>query len=222
MEASGVPNVVGCRIPVPSGLNLSEWDRLLPKYHDQMLSYGWPIGYEGSLVTNSKFQIKNHRGALDYPNDIEKNLIREIHARVTMGPFDQSPFGEPIKVSPLNTCEKKQSTDRRVILDLSFPPEDSVNDHISNDFYMGEEIKLKFPTVDTLCDIVINKGRGCHLFKRDLKKAYKQIPICPGDYRKVGYMWKGQYYVDKVLSMGLRSAAHICQKKHTGSYLHFQ
>jgi len=77
---------------------------------------------------------------------------------------------------------------------------------------MGEYFKLEYPKVDDLVDLILLKGKGCALFKCDLKRAYRQIPVCPGDYNLLGYMWRCFMYVDRVLPMGLRSAALICQR----------
>lgn len=45
-------------------------------------------------------------------------------------------------VSPLNTVPKKDTTDRRVILDLSWPPGTSVNDGILPNVVDGSEFPL--------------------------------------------------------------------------------
>jgi hypothetical protein len=61
-------------------------------------------------------------------------------------------------------------------------------------------------------ELIRVKGQGCHCFKRDLKRAYRQIPCCPGDWHLVGFSGKNHIFFDRVLSMGLRSAAYICQR----------
>ena len=60
--------------------------------------------------------------------------------------------------------------------------------------------------------LIRSKGKGSHLFKRDLKRAYRQIFVDPGDIHLLGYKWKGHLYFDRVLTMGLRSEAYICKK----------
>ena len=55
-------------------------------------------------------------------------------------------------------------------------------------------------------------GWGCLLFKIDLKRAYRQIFIDPGDMSCLGYCVDNELYFDTTLAMGLRSAAAICQK----------
>ena len=63
-----------------------------------------------------------------------------------------------------------------------------------------------------MCELIKAKGNGCLLFKKDLKRAYRQINICPGDYNLVSFIYKTHIFCDTVLSMGLRSAAYICQR----------
>ncbi len=60
-------------------------------------------------------------------------------------------------------------------------------------------------------DLIRLKGQGCSLFKRDLKRAYRQLPVCPGDYNLLGYEGQHLMCVDRVLHMALHSAAWICQ-----------
>jgi hypothetical protein len=58
--------------------------------------------------------------------------------------------------------------------------------HIDKDYYLGNPIKVSYPLVDSLVELIRVKGQGCHCFKRDLKRAYRQIPCCPGDWHLSG------------------------------------
>ena len=71
---------------------------------------------------------------------------------------------------------------------------------------------LHLPSVDSLVDMVKDKGLGCLLYKQDLKQAYRQIPVDPGDIHVLGYMFQGHLYFDRVLPMGLRSSCQACQR----------
>ena len=53
-------------------------------------------------------------------------------------------------VSALNAVEKRDSEERRVIVDLSWPCGHSVNDGIPSDSYLGEPLVLRFPTIDDI------------------------------------------------------------------------
>ena len=217
VRISGKPNFSGCRIPVPSSLNLEYLEKELADYKDraiiQLLRYGCPINYEGP--GNLLRACHNHRGATDFPQHIERFLTRKVEAVSVMGPFKSSPSDNPTTVSPLNTVPKRDSADRRVIVDLSFPkckPLESVNGGISRDCYLGDPIQLRYPSVDNLVNMVRCKGPGCYLFKCDLSRAYRQLPVDPGDLHYLGYKWNWELYIDATLTMGLRSAAFLCQR----------
>ena len=51
-----------------------------------------------------------------------------------------------------------------------------INDYIIKDHYLGNQILLVYPGVDSLVEIIKFKGWGCLLFKRDLRKAFWQFP----------------------------------------------
>jgi hypothetical protein len=176
------------------------------------MRYGAPIGHDTGIMDYKELAARNHSGARSFPGDIDRYLVKEKRYKSVLGPFDGNPFVSDIMLSPLNSVPKADSQERRVIVDLSFPKGSSVNDGIKKSEYLGEPIKLEYPKVDDLVNIIKSKGRGCALFKRDLKRAYRQIPVCPGDYNLLAYCWKNEIYVDRVLPMALRSAAHICQR----------
>lgn len=138
------------------------------------------------------FDLRTHCGALLFSEQVTAYLTKDGFV-----------------VSPLNTVPKRDSAERRVIVDLSWPCGTSVNDGIPSDSFLGEPISLSYPTIDSIVDAVISLGPGCFLYKRDLKKAH--FPVDPKDYHLLGYTWDNQFYFDTVLTMGLRSAAMACQ-----------
>ena len=66
--------------------------------------------------------------------------------------------------------------------------------------------------MDNLVNLVRCKGPGCCLFKCDLSRAYRQLPVDQGDLHYLGYKWNGELYIDALLTMGLRSAAFLSQR----------
>ena len=71
---------------------------------------------------------------------------------------------------------------------------------------------MNYPIIDAIVSAIASLSWGCMLYKRDLRKAYRQFPIDPHDYHLLGYTWNSQFYFDTVLTMGLRSAAMACQR----------
>ena len=183
-------------------------------YHDfkvvDYMRFGSPVSYAGPGLRNRR--CRNHKGARDFPSDISSYLHTEVGMGSSLGPFQENPFSIPLSYSPLNSTAKRDSVERRVIVDLSFPEGASVNAGIDKDIYLGQPIRLRLPTVDDLVTLVKLKGRGCALAKRDLRQAYRQFPVDPGDWHLLAYSWRGKTYIDRVLPMGLRSSAFICQR----------
>ena len=155
IKNSGKHNFELCRIPIYSKLNIEFIRRNLLDYEDKQvcdfLEFGWPIGHIGKPFTSTV--RKNHGGATEFPEDINKYLNKESDYRSVLGPFKNSPF-EQIALSPLNSVPKRDSQERRVILDLSFPESISVNDGILKDNYLGENISVSYPSVDDLISLI--------------------------------------------------------------------
>ena len=86
-----------------------------------------------------------------------------------------------------------------------------MNDGICSDHYLGQFCKLRFHGIDRLVEFVNAKGRGCHVFKKDLRRTYRQIPIDPQDYPLLGLYIDGSLYFHTALPFGLCSATMICQ-----------
>ena len=74
---------------------------------------------------------------------------------------------------------------------------------------MGNKIDLTIPRIDDFVALIKAKGPGCMMFKLDLRRAYRQISICPSSYNLVGFTWKRHIFFDTVLSMGLSSCNNV-------------
>ena len=59
------------------------------------------------------------------------------------------------------------------------------------------------------------------MFKIDLSRYFRQIPLDPGDYSLISYVMGNKIYFDKVLPMGMRSAPYIAQRiTNAIAYIH--
>ena len=211
---NGYPNRWGARVPVSTKWNLELFEALLSDYKDkevvEWMRYGWP---SGSLPTLSSpvTTNRNHKGATEHPQALQKYIQKEQQHGAVMGPYRRIPFKANVGVSLLSTRPKKESGDRRIILDLSFPVGNSVNDGIWKDDYMGLPAKLTFPKVDDFAFHIFSLGKNCMMFKVDLSRYFRQLPLDPGDYSLIGYVINGEIYFDKVLPMGMRTAPYITE-----------
>ena len=225
VNKSGFPNFKCCRIPVSAkNLNIEVWRKNLSNYYDKMvcdlLEFGFPIDFDRSKVVSCN-ERRNHKGARSYPLFINKYLERECNAGRIAGPFAKNPLS--LVVSPMNTVPKDSVDERRVIVDLSWPVGASVNDGISKEVYLGEVIQLHYASVEQVCQMVMEVGAGAVIYKRDLRHAYRQIPVDPRDYCYLGYYWEDMFYFDTVLAMGQRNAAMACSRTTDAiMYMHQQ
>ena len=208
------PNAFGTKVLVPTSLLLANWRVLLSNYHDKtiidFLSYGWPINY--TALTRPVSSLHNHPSASQFASHVQDYIDTESSWNALAGPFDYPPFSDNFVCSPIQTVPKRGSSTRRVVMDLSFPHGSSVNDGIPQDTYLGKPFKLRLPGIDRLIDFILEKGRHCLVFKKDLQQAYQQFPIDPKDYNLLGFSYQGKFYFDTRCPFGLRTSAMICQR----------
>ena len=207
-------NFQGCKIPIPTNIRYDRLgdalgDTVTPKECKilKLLRFGMPLDCKSGYGI-SKPQ-KNHHSATGFKDAISLYLGKGIHSKAMLGPFEQSPIAG-LCYSPLMSVPK-EDTDRRVIVDFSFPPGSSINDGIPQFSYLDCGTDFNLPTIQSMVSRMNSLGRGCLLYKRDLRGAFRQFPIDPGDYRWTGLFWNGRIFIDTRLAMGLRSSAYCCQ-----------
>ena len=204
---------MGAKRLVRSRFNVDVWSHYLEHYQDRViidfLRYGWPINYQSDVLASS---FHNHPSAIKNSAYLPTYIAKELSFQSVVGPFRCNPFNTDCVISPLLCVPKRDSVELRVVHDLSFPEGSSVNDGISSDHYLDQFFKLRLPGIDRLVEFVNAKGRGCHVFKKDLQRTYRQIPIDPQDYPLLGLYIDGSLYFHTALPFGLCSATMSCQR----------
>jgi len=175
----------------------------------EFLKYGWPINYSASQSPHST--MCNHPSALAFPDHVRHYIQTKLSFGAIAGPFSTNPLHKPLVCSPLQTVPKRGSSKRRVVLDLSFPPTFSVNSGIPLYTYLDSPFKLQLPGIKRLCELILAKGRGCCVYKKDLQRAYCQFPIDPKDYYLLGFTFDNHIHFDTRCPFGLQTSAMICQ-----------
>lgn len=214
---TGQFNFCGARIPIETSWNTQLLGDLLEGYHDkevvEMLKFGWPIDRDPTCPL-PPITGKNHKGALDFAQQVDEHIAKEVKLNAIAGPFDEVPFADFV-CSLLNSRAKKNSNKRRLLMDLSWEPNGpSVNAGIDKDRYLGKEVRLKYPTVFTFIKRIKElsvHGKPILMYKRDWARAFSQLGLDPAAYRLIGFLWRGKYYFSKVVPMGLGSACLACQ-----------
>ena len=181
----------------------------------QYITYGWPINASNTEMNDSV--PNNQKGANDFSSHVDEYIKEELKYGSIIGPFTKNPFGKIARFSPIDTRPKRNSSSRRIIMNLSHPFESgSVNHSIDNETYVNnEDMTIKYPTVEDLCNIIRNKsksGKKVLIFIRDLRRAYRQLWACPGSVHLLGFSYDNFIFFDVALSMGSKSSAYCCQR----------
>lgn len=193
-----------CPLKASAFLNLMDDypDPNFPMLLADIINYGAKIGYNGPNRT--KTIRRNHPSAQYNAKVISEEIAKELSLgrlrRLSNLPdkYYCSPLGLVPKVS-----DGKQTGWRR-IFDLSSPKGGSVNDNIPAEFGT-----LQYETFKAAVDAIAAAGRGTKLMKRDLKSAFRMVPVCSEDQWLLIFEWKGAYYQELFLPFGLRTAPFI-------------
>lgn len=197
------------RLKHKSPLNAAEFESLLTDYPNPdfpelltgIIQFGARIGYSGDATPSRQ---QNHSSATNDPaviqSDIEKDL--ELHRLQELDHLPSGHFCSPLGLVP--KASNGVQTGWRRIFDLSSPTGASVNDGIAPHY--GE---LKYETFDMALHEIARLGQGTRMLKRDLKSAFRYIPVCSQDHHLLTFEWNGKWYVDLFLPFGLRTAPFI-------------
>ena len=197
------PNYWEARIPIVSGLNVTVREKYFHDYPDdrliQYIRFGFPLSIHNCSQLQNR-DVCNHHSALQYPNDIQTYLHKEIEMGAMLGPKDFVDHPE-YHCSPLMS-RPKDGDSRRVILDLSYPRGKSLNDQVSKDRFDGSLFALKLPSIDTVVQDIIGTQNDPVLFKVDVARAFRNLPVDPADSLKFGPKVNNQYFLDKSVAFG--------------------
>ena len=179
------------------------WDNQLL----QFLAYGFPL----SLHTRTKFVDNkiNHASAIRDSKFVDQYFQEEVAQKAILGPFRHSPFHN-FHSSPLMT-RVKDKTKRRIIVDLSWGDPHSINAFASTT-YEGFQYVLKYPTIDMILQRIRELGPTALLFKADIERAFRNLPIDPRDVRFLGLHWGGALHFDCSMPFGFVHGSSCCQR----------
>ena len=181
IRTSALPNFMGVRISVSSQLNINAFKSYLSKYWDKqivdLLQYGFPLDFARSRILEGTHV--NNSSALKFPEHVNSYIETEMKYGAILGPFEDHPFH--CHISSFLTREKPNSSNIRVILDLSFPVCKSANDRVAKDKYLTTYFELNYLSVDTVINSLKTLGAEALLYKIDISHAFRHIRMDPGD-----------------------------------------
>ena len=175
-----------------------------PSTRDYLLrgfTHGFDIGFRGDFQdTNSR--PRNLRSARNNADLVTEAVAKEVRRGHTSGPFPYPPFPHT-HCSPLGSAPKPDGS-VRLILDLSSPRGDSVNEGISK-----EEFACQYSKFDDAVSIVLHLGKGAFLAKADIKHAFRLCPVRPEQWPLLCFQWLGEFFTDTRLAFRARSSPFI-------------
>jgi hypothetical protein len=187
----------------PSPFHPKAWAARLQQYPSQLgntlssiLTYGACIGYEGP---KQHVLSKNLSSASLDPATIQNQLDADLaDGRITQVQPTTNFISSPLGLVP------KHDGGLRRIHHLSHPEGTSVNDHIP-----ARYAAISYTRLREVLEAVARSGRHSIIIKRDVKSAFRTIPIAPHQQWLMGFTWAGMFYTEKCLSFGLRTAPFL-------------
>lgn len=182
----------------------------LEGYEQDLANYlisGFTYGFQlGCLNTPSSTPSKNHGSTNKHP-EIVLNKIKKEQSYGRISEASTNPQYPNLVISPLGVVPKKAPGQFRLIHDLSYPENNSVNSQIP-----AVNSQVSYDSIDTVINLVKQFGSGALMAKCDIQDGFRNIPIHPDDYHLLGFMWDNLYYYDKCLPMGASSSCQIFEK----------
>ena len=205
-------NFMEAQIEIKSQLNPDAWDKYLQNYWDQQLPllirYGFPLDFNPASPLHHE-EI-NHASANLFVQDVAHYLQEETSFTAILGPFDSPPI-KNMHISPFMTRPKPSSDHRRVIIDLSYPKGQSVNQGVSSEQYLNTAFILSLPTIDNITQKIRKYGKGSLIYKIDISRAFRHVKIDPDSYFLLG-LKLDKYFLDTCLPFGYRHGSAIFQR----------
>jgi hypothetical protein len=189
--------------PSSSPFAILAWKMLLQKYPgdlaitlSKVLRYGALIGYRGpKTLIHSRNLVSVEQGA--------DTMVHKLRIDLSLGRVSPSTGNAPFISSPLGFVPKGDGGLRR-IHHLSFPRKASVNHYIDE-----ASSTLVYTSLYKVTNHVIAAGKHCIIMKRDIKDAFRNIPVAYQDRWLLGFCWKDVFYTENCLPFGLATAPFI-------------
>ena len=87
-------------------------------------------------------------------------------------------------------------------MDLSFPQGKALNDQVTKGVFDGTRLVLKLPSIDDIVRDIVTTGEDPVMFKVDVARAFRNLPVDPVDALKLAIKWEGRFYLDKSVAFG--------------------
>lgn len=187
---------------------LADYDSTEREFLYKGFSVGFHIPFRGRRISRVS---SNHISATINSAIVKQKIDEEIASGRVRGPF-LSPPCEPFICSPLALVPKHETGSFRLIHNLSYPPDESVNSGIDR-----ADSQVVYDSIDTIISLVRHFGTNALMAKTDITNAFRLLPIHGDDRYLLGFSWPSddgslQYYMDCCLPMGLSASCQFFER----------
>ena len=139
---------------------------------------GFEEGFHTGLISlpSQSHECGNLLSATTNPELVDELLGVELAKGFIIGPFLFPPFAM-WRVSPVGVVRGKFSNKYRLVYDLSAPHSSPIPS--LNSLIPSGEFALKYASVDSAIQHILQLGVGAWLSKADVSDAFKLLPIMP-------------------------------------------
>ena len=174
------------------------------------LRSGFDMGVH--LSPSITYTPPNHNSALLYPDHVMSHIRNELSLGQYSSPFSRLRLEfliGPFRSSPLGTVPKSHdSTERRIIQDLSFPRNDPTRTSVNNQINI-EDFRCDWGTFNDVRTIVIDAPLGSEAATLDVDSAFRCCPILPSQQSSFVVHWNDLYYIDHNTPFGATSSGGV-------------
>ena len=168
-----------------------------------LLHYGFPLDFDRNSLLSSTYS--NHTSAITDIDHVRRYVEEELQYEAIIGPFDRVPC--PLHISPLMTRAKQDSNKKRTIMDLSWPPNLSVNAGVKKDIYLDTIYSLHYPSIDNITNSSAKLGPAAQLYKVDISRAFHHLRVDPADIDLLGFQVDQRHYINISTPFGFRQGS---------------
>lgn len=208
-------NMLGPRVPISTTNNIDAWRDISTGHKDDMwlldaILYGFPMQYRGPPLYNP--HVPNHPSASNFQQQVQEYIQKERRLGAIIGPFDRPPFEPWCNVAPMMSREKPNKTDRRIIVDLSFPHGNGPNQFIEKNSVFGCGVSHTLPSVNDAVNIITTLEFNVLLCSVDIARAYRNFALDPLDWPLTCVSIDQKYYIDVRMPFGSRVSSLYMQR----------
>ena len=116
-----------------------------------------------------------------------------------------------IHYSPLLTRPKDHNI-RHIILDLSYPKGQPLNDQVDRHLFDGSAFCLKFPSFDEKVKEIVKHVDDVTLAKIDVARVFRNLRVDPADALKLGIKWGSGAFIDAAVAFSWVHGSALLQR----------